>query len=202
MRVLIKSAHKRHQQPQIVFNKTWLVIMGRFIVFFIFVAIFAASFQIGSFTEVDEEEAAQFLEEFEGLIEGIDAVGIFTHNTMLALPMFIPGFGIAWGLFSAWSTGFAFAAIASQVPEVSSIPPLAILFMSPFGVMELTAYSLAISRSYLLIRMIIKKVNLKTAIKPTAIEIGIVIGLLLGGGFIEFYMIEMAQESGFDLPGL
>lgn len=176
--------------------------MGRFLIFFIFIGIFTASYQIGSFTEVDNEEAAQFIEEFEGLIDEIDAIGIFVHNTMIALPMFIPGFGIAWGVFSAWSTGFAFAAIASQIPEISSIPPLAILFMSPFGVMELVAYSIAISRSYLLIRMVMKKINPKIAFKPTIIEIGIVIALLLAGGFTEFYMIEMAQESGLDLPGL
>ena len=176
--------------------------MGRFIIFFIFVGIFAGAYQLGSFSEVDEEEAAQFLEQFRELVGDIDAFGIFSHNILIALPMFIPGFGIAWGLFSAWSTGFAFAAIASQVPEISSLPPLAILFLSPFGIMELAAYSIAISRSYLLVRTIIKKINPKTMWKPTAIEIGMVVALLLAGGIIEFVMIEMAQESGLDLPGL
>jgi len=27
------------------------------------------------------------------------------------------------------------------------------------------------------------------------------VGLLLAGGFLEFYMIELAQESGFTMPG-
>jgi len=45
--------------------------------------------------------------------------------------------------------------------------------------------------------MIIKKINIKTAIRGTAIEIGIVVGLLLAGGLLEFYMIELA-ESGVD----
>lgn len=170
--------------------------------FFVFMAIFSLAFQVGSMSEPTEEEASAFMDEFESLVEGIDSIGIFTHNTMLALPMFIPGFGVAWGLFSAWSTGFAFSAIVFMAPELSGIPPLAILYMSPFGIMELVAYSLAISRSFILIAMIVRKIDLKPTIKPTAIEIAIVVGLLLAGGFLEFYMIEMAQEGNFEMPGM
>ncbi len=135
-------------------------------------------------------------------MEDIDSVGIFLHNTSLALPMFIPGFGVAWGLFSGWSTGFAFSTIVSQAPELAAIPPLAILYLSPFGIMELTAYSLAISRSFILVVLVIKKQNLSPAIRPTLIEVGIVVGLLLAGGFLEFYMIEMVQDTDFEMPGL
>ena len=84
-------------------------------------------------SSVSEEEANTFMAEFEELVLDIDAFGIFTHNTTIALPMFIPGFGIAWGLFSAWSTGFAFAAIATTAPQLAEVPPLTILFLSPFG---------------------------------------------------------------------
>jgi len=115
--------------------------------------------------------------------------------------MFIPGFGAVWGLFSAWSTGFAFAAIVSTVPEIASIPPLTILFLSPFGIMEIIAYSLGISRSFILIKAITKKVNLVQFIKPTVIEIGIVVGLLFSGGYLEMYLIDLAQETGFEMPG-
>lgn len=150
-------------------------------------------------SSVSEEDANTFMSEFEELVLDIDAFGIFTHNTSIALPMFIPGFGIAWGLFSAWSTGFAFAAIVTTAPQLAEIPPLSILFLSPFGLMELIAYSLGISRSFILIRAITKKMKLLSFIKPTTIEIGIVIGLLLVGGYIEFYMIELAQEGGFGI---
>ena len=112
--------------------------------------------------------------------------------------MFIPGFGIAWGIFSAWSTGFAFAAITTT-PELENIPPLSLLFLSPFGLMEIFAYSLGISRSFILIKAIIKKTGLQQFIKPTIIEIGLVIGFLLVGGYVEFYMIELAQESDFKI---
>jgi len=172
----------------------------RIITFFIFLGIFAAAFQAGSMSSVSEEEANAFMSEFKDLVLDIDAFGIFTHNTTIALPMFIPGFGVAWGIFSAWSTGFAFAAIATTIPEIGEIPPLSILFLSPFGLMEVFAYSLGISRSFILIQVIIKKVNILPLIKPTAIEIGVVLALLLAGGYLEFYMIELAQEEGLEMP--
>ena len=175
----------------------------RIISFFVSLGLFAVLFQIGSLSTVSEEEADAFMAEFEELVLDIDAFGIFTHNLTIALPMFIPGFGVAWGLFSSWSTGFAFASIALTAPEIGEIPPLSILFFSPFGLMELVAYSLGISRSFILIRAIIKKFDLIPFIKPTLIEIGVVIGLLLAGGYLEFYMIEIAQEEGLiAVPGL
>ena len=172
----------------------------RIITFFVFLGIFAATYQIGSMSTVSEEEADLFMSEFEELVLDIDAFGIFTHNTSIALPMFIPGFGVAWGLFSSWSTGFAFAAIATTAPQLADIPPLSILFLSPFGLMELTAYSLSISRSFILIRTIVQKKSLSPMIKPTTIEVCIVIILLLAGGYIEFYMIEMARDQGLQIP--
>jgi len=166
--------------------------------------LFAATYQIGSMFQVSEEEANTFMSEFEKLTKNgmIDAIGIFLHNSSVSLPMFIPGFGVVWGLFSAWSTGFAFSAIVSVSPELAKIPPLAILFLSPFGIMELTAYSIATSRSFMLIRAISKKTNLIPFIKPTAIEIGIVVGLLLAGGYLEDFMIKLAHEKSIGLPGL
>ena len=81
----------------------------RIIIFFIFLGLFAATYQIGSMSTVSEEEANAFMAEFEELVSDIDAFGIFIHNLTIALPMFIPGFGVVWGLFSALSTGFAFS---------------------------------------------------------------------------------------------
>ena len=162
--------------------------------------LFAATYQIGSMSDVNEEESALFMKEFEELVADIDAFGIFTHNLTIALPMFIPGFGIIWGHFSAWSTGFAFAVISSLHPI--DIQPLAILFLSPFGIMELAAYALGTSRSFILIWSIIKKTNLSNMIKPTIIEIGVVTALLLTGGYIEFFMIEMISDDPLQIPEL
>ena len=174
---------------------------NRIILFFIFLAMFTIIFQLGSMSTVSQVEADLFMEEFKKLVLDIDAFGIFVHNTTIALPMFIPGFGIFWGLFSSWSTGYAFAAIATSVPEIANISPLTILFLSPFGLMEISAYSLGISRSFILIKAIITKTSLLQFIKPTIIEIGIVIALLLAGGYIEFYMIELVENENLEMPG-
>ena len=172
----------------------------RIITFFIFMGLFAATYQIGSMSKVSDDEAKTFMDEFKKLVIDIGAIGIFLHNSSVSLPMFIPGFGVAWGLFSAWSTGFAFSAIVSLTPELAKIPPLTILFLSPFGIMELTAYSIATSRSFILIKAIYKKTNLIPFLKPTFIEIGIVIGLLLTGGYLEDYMMKMVQDKSIGLP--
>lgn len=163
----------------------------------IFIGIFSTAYSIGSASNMSEQDSKSFIKEFEQAVEGIDAIGIFTHNASVALPMFIPGFGMAWGSFAAWSTGLAFKALVSTTPELAKLPPLAIIYLSPFGVMELIAYSIGMSRSFLLISTILKKkTNLKEEIRPTAIEIGIVIGLLLAAAFIEYAMI---QEFGSSL---
>ena len=153
-------------------------------------AIFSASFAVGAEIQVSEDESAVFLEEFETIVEGIDAIGIFVHNVSLALPMFIPGFGIVWGSFSAFSTGMAFSVLKDVYPALENIPALTIIFMSPFGLMEIAAYSIAMSRSYILVHKIIKKIPIRGDIRVTTIEIVILVGLLLAGGFIEYFLIE------------
>ena len=162
--------------------------------------LFTASYQIGALSEVPQEDAEAFLEEFKELIEDIDGPGIFFHNSAVGLPMFIPGFGVAWGFFTSWQTGYAFAALVSIIPELSEVPALALLYLSPFGMMELVAYSIAMSRSLLLINKIIKKISIKDDYKIVGIEVGIAAGLLLAGGFLEVYMIEIAEQSGIEMP--
>ncbi len=127
--------------------------------------------------------------------EEIDGFGIFQNNSFAALPMFVPGFGMIFGAYTAWSTGFGFAAIVSMAPGLAEIQPLSILYLSPFGIMELVAYSIAMSRSFHIAYTLIKRVNLKSLIKPTLIEIGIVMAILLAGGFLEEYMINLSQEA-------
>lgn len=171
-----------------------MMIGNRILLFFILMAIFSAVFAISAETTLPEEEVEMIMEEFESMVEGIDAFGIFLHNTALSLPMFIPGFGIIWGMFSAFSTGIAFAAIKSMNPLLEQIPALSILFMTPFGLMEVAAYSIAMSRSYIFIHKIIKKVPIRSDIRVTLVEIIIVVGLLLIGAYVEYYMIEMSSQ--------
>ena len=167
-----------------------LKMLNRIVLFFIFLGIFSASFAIGAEVEVSEEESAIVLEEFESLIAEIDAVGIFSHNTLLALPMFIPGFGIAWGAFAAFSTGMAFSVLQDANPMLANIPSLTILFMSPFGLMEIAAYSIAMSRSYMIVHKMIKRMPIRPDLRVIGLEVAILVGLLLAGGFLEYYFIE------------
>ncbi len=169
----------------------------RILVGFVFVGIFIISFSIGAEIKVPEEDAKTFLKEFQQTVEGINAIGIFAHNASIGLPMFVPGFGVPWGLFAAASTGLAFSALVSTTPILAKIPPIAILLISPFGVMELAAYSIGMSRSFILIWTIIKKNSIKQEIRPTIIEIGIVIALLFAGGLVEYAMIN---QYGSTIP--
>ena len=171
--------------------------LNRIVLFFVFLGIFSASFAIGAEIQVSEEESKIVLEELESLIDEIDAVGIFTHNTSLSLPMFIPGFGIAWGAFAAFSTGMAFSVIQDANPMLENVPSLTILFMSPFGLMEVAAYSIAMSRSYMIVHKMIKRMSVRPDFRVIGLEIAIMIGLLLTGGFEEWHFIESLST---DIP--
>ena len=171
--------------------------LNRIVLFFVFLGIFSASFAVGAEIQVSEEESKIVLEELESLIGEIDAVGIFTHNTSLALPMFIPGFGIAWGAFAAFSTGMAFSVIQDANPILENIPSLTILFMSPFGLMEVAAYSIAMSRSYMIVHKMIRRMSIRPDFRVIGLEIAIVVGLLLTGGFVEWHFIESLST---DIP--
>lgn len=166
----------------------------------LFMVLFCVSYQVGSMMEVSEEDATKLMNEFQEIAKDIDGVGIFVHNLTINALMFIPGFGFAWGILSAFQTGMAFSAFSVLEPSLQSFPALGVLLLSPFGLMELFAYSIAMSRSWMIVRKLWKRdETLKTDFKPIAIEVGIVIGLLLVGGLLEAYMIEWASEQGFNM---
>ena len=171
------------------------MLKNRIITFFIFMGVFSLSLQIGAMSEVDDAEANSFVQEFLSNTEDIDGLGIFQNNSIAALPMFIPGIGIIHGVYTAWSTGFGFAAILSMAPGLAEIHPLSILYLSPYGIMELIAYSIAMSRGFHIAYTLFKRVNLKSIIKPTVIEIGIVVAILFAAGFLEEHIIRLSQEG-------
>ena len=158
-------------------------------------AIFSISFEFGATTQVSTEEANEFVQNFLSQTQEIDGFGIFLNNISAALPMFVPGAGVALGIYSGWSTGFGFAAFAIMAPGLAEIEPLTILFYSPYGVMEVIAYSIAMSRSFLVVFYLVKKVNPKSLIKPSLIEIAAAVGLLLAAGFVEEFVIQLSQGS-------
>ena len=149
-----------------------------------------ASYSVGAQSPISDEDAKAFLEEFKMAVQGISALEIFGHNASVAMGMFVPGFGVGWGVFTAWSTGLAFKSIVTANPILAKLPPLSVLLISPFGAMELVAYSIAMSRSAILIRTLVKRMPIKPEIRSTAIEVGIVVAILLAAGFIEYSMIN------------
>ncbi|HJT10152.1 MAG TPA: stage II sporulation protein M [Candidatus Nitrosotalea sp.] len=166
----------------------------RLALFAVFVGFFLSSYLVGSAYKMSDEEQQTFLKDFQGLTEDIDAFGIFLHNAGDAMPMFVPAFGVAWGSYTAWSTGAAFHALLSTNPTLEKISPLAVFLVSPYGVMELAAYSIGISRGCLVMISLIKRKNVRRQIKPVIIEVGIVLGLLLVAAFVEYSFIHQVQK--------
>ncbi len=162
-------------------------------------AIFLGAYSAGAAVPLSDEEAEEISKQFAGQIEGIDQYGIFLNNFKISLAMFIPAAGLGFGGFAGFGTGAVFAALAAQTPELGNIPPLAIL-ITPFGIMEVFAYGLAMSRSGLLIARLSKdkpwragawRPFYENTVVPTLIEIGIVAVVLFAAALIEWEIIQL-----------
>jgi Zn-dependent protease/predicted transcriptional regulator len=176
-------------------NKKFNVISRWRFLFFVFgIIVFITAYFVGAtLVKINASQADFIKKDFETKIKGINQFGIFANNFKVALGMFIPGFGIALGGFSAFSTGLVFNAIAQTSPALSNISPL-IVFLTPFGILEIIAYGIAISRSGILSYQLIKDTNKRNSwrkyVIPTIIDIGIVVTILFIGAMVEWQMIR------------
>jgi hypothetical protein len=170
------------------FKRRILYLLVGIIVFLIF-------FTIGTLVTFDESTSQELKQQFQNKIKNIDSLGIFFNNFLISILMFIPGIGIAFGLFSGFSTGNIFVIITRDLPI--QIPPL-LVFLTIFGIMELVSYGIAISRSYLILISIIKRTNIKENLIYTGIEIGIVSIILFVSAIIEWDLIR--QSGGLNFP--
>ena len=159
------------------------------------ILVFLIFFTIGTLVTFDESTSQELKEQFQNKIKNIDSLGIFFNNFLISILMFIPGIGIAFGIFSGFSTGNIFVIITRDLPI--QIPPL-LVFLTIFGIMELVSYGIAISRSYLLLISIIKRTNIKENLIYTGIEIGIVSIILFVSAIIEWDLIR--QSGGLNFP--
>ena len=159
------------------------------------IAAFLIAYSGGAAVPMSDEEAREVREQFAEQIEGIDETGIFINNVRIALGMFIPGLGVGLGLFSGFATGSVFAALANSSPALEGVPPL-LIFLTPFGAMELFTYGLAMSRSGILVYYFVKKRSWRDYAVPTLIELGIAAAVLLAAAVIEWQIIE--QLGGLD----
>lgn len=159
--------------------------------------VFLISYSIGSTTKLSVEDAENLKKEFKDKIKDIDQFGIFLNNVKIALSMFIPGFGIGMGIFSGIGTGLVFSAFSTTEKILENVNPLSIL-LTPFGILEIIAYGIAISRSSMLIyENLIKKTSWKNSLKPVIIEIIIVVVILFAAAIIEWIMID--QLGGLNI---
>ena len=161
--------------------------------------VFIIAYSIGAATDLNRTEAENLRQQFNEQVKDIDQNGIFMNNLRISLGMFIPALGIGLGIFSGFSTGLIFNVIAESSPLLNNISPLVIL-ITPFGIMEVFAYGLAMSRSGMLIYQLVKKKQLREHIIPSIIEIVIVIAVLLIGAIIEWQMVAQFDEQVTDIP--
>jgi hypothetical protein len=162
------------------------------------IVVFVIAYFIGAGTDIGKNETENLRDQFNKQVKDIDQNGIFVNNLRISLGMFIPILGMGLGIFSGFSTGLMFNVIAESSPLLNNISPLLIL-VTPFGVMEVFAYGLAMSRSGMLTYQIIKKKQWREYIIPTIIEIGIVITVLLIGATIEWQIITQFDEQAADI---
>jgi uncharacterized membrane protein SpoIIM required for sporulation len=158
---------------------------------------FLTLYWTGTQIKLDYDSSIKLKEEFMKKIQGLNYIGIFANNLIISIMMFIPGIGILFGLFSGYSTGTVFSAIAqtSQTQTTADqISPLVIL-LTPFGIMEIFSYGLAISRSSLLLVSLIKKDHISKQLKYTLIEIMIVIVILFLAALIEWHFISIFDST-------
>jgi hypothetical protein len=158
-------------------------------------AAFLIAYSTGAAVPMSEEEAQILTREFSKQIEGIDQNGIFLNNVRITLVMFIPAVGSAFGAFSGFATGSIFSALVSSTPILGEVQPL-VLLITPFGIMEVFVYGLAMSRSVMLIYYLLKRIPWRKYTVPTLIELGIATVVLFVAAVIEWQMIE--QLGGLD----
>ncbi len=160
----------------------------RLIFFFLAMFLFLGLFQLGFSIKLDKSFSEELSENFKNQIQGIDEIGIFLNNLKIAFVMFIPILGIVVGSFSAFSTGLIFNSIVS-LSNANFANPL-IVFLTPFGILELVSYGLAISRGGIFLYEILKKSVSKKSITYLFVEVGLVTVMLFVGALIEWSMIE------------
>jgi len=166
----------------------------RFLYLAIGIFLFLIFFLIGTTISFDKTTTTLLKEQFQKKIKNIDSTGIFINNFLISILMFIPGVGIAFGLFSGFSTGNIFMIITQDLPI--QLPPL-LVFLTIFGIMELISYGIAISRSYLLLIQIFKRTNIKENIIHTSFEIGVVAIILFISAIIEWDLIRQSGNVNF-----
>ena len=164
-------------------------IKKRLLLFFVAALFFLGIFYVGYSFKMDESFSKELSKNFVNQIRDLDEFGIFLNNLKIALVMFIPIIGIIMGTISGFSTGLVFNSIMNVSDNASYTNPL-IIFLTPFGILELLSYGLAISRGGILFFELIKKKFTKKSLIYLLVEVTLVSIMLFSGAIIEWMMIE------------
>ena len=165
----------------------------RLFFFFIAMLLFLGLFQLGFSIKIDKSFSEELSKNFIEQIQDINETGIFLNNLKIALTMFIPMAGIVIGGFSALSTGLIFNSI-TNLSNVQYPNPL-IVFLTPFGILELVSYGIALSRGGIFLYEISKRRISKKSIAHLLAEIVLVSIMLFIGALIEWNMIENIPKN-------
>jgi hypothetical protein len=158
--------------------------------FFIFVLSVVVTLA-GTLMPLSADEAQMISDQLDQMVSENDDVislsfAIFVNNFGLCLPMFIPVFGVVFGLFVLFSTGMGVSAI-SMVQGLPPILTLLMLMITPIFWIEFASYSLGMSESVWLFRRLTQK--RWGYLKRTAMFIGITAVLLAIGAIVEAWLI-------------
>lgn len=152
---------------------------------------------VGTWTPIEEQEAKEIGNELNQTVESLKTNNvvpqyIFGNNFMLALLMFVPIIGVAFGAYVLYNTGAVIAAIAisNEVPPALS---LITLFLTPIAWLEFIAYSTAMAESIWLARRLWQRRGKHELINACKF-ISVCAVILLVAALIEAVMIYSVPE--------
>lgn len=116
------------------------------------------TFIIGSLWSMSSQDVTTVSDSARSMLSEVDSAPlIFFSNFRVSLLMCIPFFGVAFGFYVMWHTGFILHALSLSLGLEPLLMDL-ILLVSPVSVMEFTAYSIATSESVIFSKLVVWKI--------------------------------------------
>ncbi len=172
----------------------------RTLAFLICLLLFVVAFYKGSQIQLSRDEALAMMSEFEEAIGMTPtAERIIIHNTALCLQFFVPVLGIVSLGIVAFSSGNVLAAIALSSPyPISATDLFTYTLATPVAWVELAAYGLASSEGIMIVISLFSR-SLRKEMRNLILAFFVSISLLILGGFLEVFLIEIMQNQGFQI---
>jgi len=112
-----------------------------------------------------------------------------THEALAALPLFIPGFGMAWGVLGGFTTGFVGRAVIMTVSLHANMSGPFLAYLVLAAAIKLVAYHIGMCRSLTLVISIRRRRFSKLDSTFTQGEIILAVLLSCLAGFVEHAVI-------------